>query len=95
LPEIKSLPSIQDILQKIKGQVKRFIYLLLSKYTQLTMKIMILFSSKVFRRRIRLYEWLKDHDKLNSGRLPVDTFRRAINPCQLELTESELSLLED
>jgi len=42
-----------------------------------------------------LYEWLKDHDKLNSGRMSFDTFRRAINPCQLELAESELSLLED
>ncbi|CAF1138992.1 unnamed protein product [Adineta steineri] len=69
LPEGNPLSSIQDVLQKIKGQV--------------------------FRRRIRLYEWLKDHDKLNCGRLPCDTFRRAINPCQLELTESELSLLED
>ncbi|CAF4326685.1 unnamed protein product, partial [Rotaria sp. Silwood2] len=69
LPDMKSLTSIQDILQKVKGQV--------------------------FRRRIRLYEWLKDHDKLNCGRLSFDTFRRAINPCQLELTESELSLLED
>jgi len=27
--------------------------------------------------------------------LACDTFRRAINPCQLELAESELSLLED
>ncbi|CAF0920343.1 unnamed protein product [Adineta ricciae] len=69
LPETKPLTSIQDVLQKIKGQV--------------------------FRRRIRLYEWLKDHDKLNCGRLTFDTFRRAINPCQLELAESELSLLED
>ncbi|CAF1479095.1 unnamed protein product, partial [Didymodactylos carnosus] len=49
---------------------------------------------QVYRRRIRLYEWLKDHDKLNCGRLPCDTFRRAINPCNLELLESELSLLE-
>jgi hypothetical protein len=31
LPELKSLTSIQDVLQKIKGQVKTFIYLLLSK----------------------------------------------------------------
>lgn len=69
LTEVEPLSSIQDVLQKIKGQV--------------------------FRRRIRLNEWLKDHDKLNSGRLPVETFRRAINPCQLELKEKELSLLED
>ncbi len=48
LPEIKLLTSIQDILQKIKGQVKRFIYLLLSKYTQLTMKIMIFFLQRYF-----------------------------------------------
>jgi len=50
LPEIKPVTSIQEVLQKIKGQV--------------------------FRRRIRLYEWLKDHDKLNSGRMSFDTFRR-------------------
>ncbi len=59
------------------------------------MEIIIIFFQKVFRRRIRLYEWLKDHDKLNSGRLSFETFRRAINPCQLELAESELSLIED
>jgi hypothetical protein len=36
LPEIKPLTSIQDVLQKIKGQVRRFIDLLsLSKYEQL------------------------------------------------------------
>lgn len=57
--------------------------------------VFFLSKQQVFRRRIRLYEWLKDHDKLNSGRMSVDTFRRAINPCQLELAESELSLLED
>ena len=86
LPEIKPLTSIQDVLQKIKGQVR------LSPLLSVEGDVR---SVQVFRRRIRLYEWLKDHDKLNSGRLPCDTFRRAINPCQLELTESELSLLED
>lgn len=69
LEELEPLNSIQDVLQKVKGQV--------------------------FRRRIRLYEWLKDHDKLNCGRLQIETFRRAINPCQLELKEKEVSLLED
>lgn len=87
LPEIKPLTSIQDVLQKIKGQVR------LSSLGCGHGRSFL--SVQVFRRRIRLYEWLKDHDKLNSGRLPCDTFRRAINPCQLELTESELSLLED
>lgn len=47
----------------------------------------------VFRRRISIYEWLRDHDKLNSGRLRKETFRRAINLCNLELESSEIELI--
>lgn len=38
---------------------------------------------------------MTDYDKLNSGRMPKNTFRRALILARLELYESELSLLED
>lgn len=50
-------------------------------------------KDQVFRRRISIYEWLRDHDKLNSGRLLKETFRRAIDLCQLELEPSEIELI--
>lgn len=38
---------------------------------------------------------MKDYDKLRSGRMPKDCFRRALDLCTFELAESELALLED
>ena len=49
----------------------------------------------VLKKRVRIYEWLRDHDKLNSGRLPKETFRRAIDLCNFEVKEAEHALLED
>ena len=52
-----------------------------------------LFSLKVFKRRVSIYEWLRDHDKLNSGRLLKETFKRAIDLCKLDLQPSEIELI--
>lgn len=54
---------------------------------------MLKLKDQVFRRRISIYEWLRDHDKLNSGRLLKETFRRAIDLCNLELEPSEIELI--
>jgi hypothetical protein len=40
-----------------------------------------------------ILEWLRDHDKLNCGRLNRDTFRRAINLCNLKIEQSEIDLI--
>ena len=50
-------------------------------------------KDQVFKRRVNIYEWLKDHDKLNSGRIPKETFRRAFNLCNLDVEKSEVDLL--
>jgi len=55
--------------------------------------ILLKVKDLVFRRRISIYEWLRDHDKLNSGRLLKETFRRAINLCNLEIEPSEVELI--
>ena len=49
----------------------------------------------VLKKRVRIYEWLRDHDKLNSGRLPKETFRRAFDLCNFGVKEAEYSLIED
>jgi len=57
--------------------------------------ILIKLKDLVFRRRISIYEWLRDHDKLNSGRLLKETFRRAINLCNLDVEQSEIEYIID
>lgn len=57
--------------------------------------ILVKIKDIVFRRRISIYEWLRDHDKLNSGRLLKETFRRAINLCDLDIESSEIEYIID
>jgi predicted DNA binding CopG/RHH family protein len=57
--------------------------------------ILLKLKDLVFRRRISIYEWLRDHDKLNSGRLLKETFRRAINLCNLDIEQSEIEYIMD
>jgi len=52
-------------------------------------------KTKVFKERIRIHEWMRDYDKLRSGRMRKANFRRALDLCKFELTESELACLED
>lgn len=51
------------------------------------------FPYKVYKNRVSIYEWLRDHDKLNSGKLLKDTFKRAINLCNLDLEKSEIEMI--
>ena len=50
---------------------------------------------QVSRERIRVLEFMRDYDKLRSGRMLKTSFRRALDLCRFELRESEASLLED
>lgn len=50
---------------------------------------------QVVKERLRVEDFLKDYDKLHSGRILKSTFRRAINLARLELYESELAIIED
>ena len=56
---------------------------------------MFYFYLQVFKERVRILEWLRDYDKLRSGRMVKSNFRRALDLCQFELTESELAIIED
>ena len=44
---------------------------------------------------MRVHEWMRDYDKLRSGRMSKSNFRRALDLCRFELTEAELAILED
>ena len=74
----------------LKLKIKYYSILSKKKYYLL---IYYLFSLKVFKRRVSIYEWLRDHDKLNSGRLLKETFKRAIDLCKLDLQPSEIELI--
>jgi len=74
----------------LKLKIKYYSILIKQKYYLL---IYYLFSLKVFKRRVSIYEWLRDHDKLNSGRLLKETFKRAIDLCKLDLQPSEIELI--
>ncbi|ELU01670.1 hypothetical protein CAPTEDRAFT_182794 [Capitella teleta] len=57
--------------------------------------ILLKIKNRVFKERIRIYEWMKDYDKLHTGRMLKINFRRALDLCKFELKESELAILED
>jgi Ca2+-binding EF-hand superfamily protein len=42
---------------------------------------MIRLKTLVFKERIRVYEWMKDYDKLRSGSIKKSSFRRALDLC--------------
>ncbi|CAD5122359.1 DgyrCDS10796 [Dimorphilus gyrociliatus] len=50
---------------------------------------------KVFKERVRIHEWMRDYDKLRHGCIHRTNFRRALDLCRFELTESELAIVED
>ena len=52
-------------------------------------------KTKVFKERIRVHEYMRDYDKLRSGRILKINFRRALDLCMFELAESEIAILED
>ena len=55
--------------------------------------ILIKLKDQVFKKRVSIYEWLRDHDKLNSGRLSKETFKRAINLCNLDIQPTETDII--
>ena len=57
--------------------------------------IVLHYCWQVFKERVRILEWLRDYDKLRSGRMVKPNFRRALDLCQFELAESELAIIED
>ncbi|XP_002741846.1 uncharacterized protein LOC100373451 [Saccoglossus kowalevskii] len=52
-------------------------------------------KSQVMKKRIRILEFLRDYDKLRTGRMKKETFRRALDPANLGLKGSEVSILEN
>lgn len=57
--------------------------------------ILLKVKTKVSRERMRVLEFMRDYDKLRSGRMLKTSFRRALDLCRFELRESEVSILED
>lgn len=49
---------------------------------------------QVSRERIRVQEFIRDYDKLRTGRMLKTTFRRALDLAHLELQASEVDILQ-
>ena len=45
-------------------------------------------------KRIRVQEFIRDYDKLRTGRMLKTTFRRALDLAHLELQASEVDILQ-
>lgn len=58
-------------------------------------KILLKIKSKVSKERIRVEDFMRDYDKLRSGRLLKTSFRRALTLARLDLYESEMAMIED
>lgn len=56
-------------------------------------KILHKIKSKVVKERVRVLEFLRDYDKLRSGRILKTCFARALDLCQLDLTKKEVDIL--
>ncbi|KER31253.1 LOW QUALITY PROTEIN: hypothetical protein T265_13008 [Opisthorchis viverrini] len=52
-------------------------------------------KAEVYRRRIRLSDWFRDHDKLNHGYMPRSTFRRCLGVLPLSIGETAMNMVED
>lgn len=57
--------------------------------------VLIKVKTKVFKERFRLIDFMKDYDKLNSGKVSKNQFHRALSLSPLELTVAEVSILKD
>ena len=54
---------------------------------------MIFLRVQVVKERIRVLEFMRDYDKLRSGRMLKTCFSRALDLCQLGLTKKEVDIL--
>lgn len=57
--------------------------------------VLLKVKTKVFKERFRLIDFIKDYDKLNSGRVSRNQFYRALGLSPLELTGAEVAVLSD
>ena len=54
-----------------------------------------LLLSQVSKERVRVLEFMRDYDKLRSGRISVTSFRRALGLCGFGLSQEEVATLEE
>ena len=57
--------------------------------------IMHKIKSKVMKERIRVLEFMRDYDKLRTGRMLKTSFPRALDMCSLGLTKAETAKIMD
>ncbi|KAL8564995.1 hypothetical protein ACOMHN_003371 [Nucella lapillus] len=58
-------------------------------------RVLLKVKTKVSKERFRVEDFMKDYDKLRSGRMLKTSFRRAVSLARLGLYESELAIVED
>ena len=63
-------------------------------YSTVSILLSPMIGVQVVKERIRVLEFMKDYDKLRSGRIPVTSFNRALDLCGFGLSQAEVSALE-
>ncbi|KAK7111168.1 uncharacterized protein [Littorina saxatilis] len=58
-------------------------------------QILLKIKTKVCKERVRVEDFMRDYDKLRSGKILKTSFRRAVTLARLDLYESELAMIED
>ncbi|CAL8102508.1 unnamed protein product [Calicophoron daubneyi] len=85
----KRLESLQKV--NILGKQRRE----LEPVIKDTEGVLEVLKADVYRRRLRLADCFRDHDKLNHGYLPRTTFRRCLGSLLLKIGETGMSMVED
>nr|CAB3262790.1 uncharacterized protein LOC100183292 [Phallusia mammillata] len=94
VPQIGQVPKYKEHLkelQAVNAQKKPHEIDALVDLNAIITKI----KAKVYKERMRVYEFMKDYDKLKTGRIIKANFQRAMDLAGLELKESEVNILCD
>jgi len=57
--------------------------------------VMLKIKTKIVKSSVRVYEYMKDYDKLRTGRMLKTIFPRSLDLCRLELAPSEVQAIMD
>nr|XP_002123656.3 uncharacterized protein LOC100183292 [Ciona intestinalis] len=94
MPQIRDVPKYKEHLKELQAVNAHKKPMEIDALTDVQ-TIMNKIKIKVSKERMRVYEFMKDYDKLKTGRILMPNFKRALDLAGLELKESEVKLLSD
>ena len=92
IPKRPEIPKYKEHLKELQAANAQKKPREIDALTELN-SILLKIKTKVCKERIRVYEFMKDYDKLKTGCLSAYNFERALDLAGLELKESEMKIL--